>query len=189
MPRVTGSSSLARRYARALLDVASSPKLRGKASPETLRTEIEHAGQLLLAHKDLRMVLTHPAVSVDKKKKVVTALWGRQKASALFLRLLELLVSRDRTLLLPAIGEAFTDLWNAQRGVITAEAVSALPLESRQRSALREALGQVTGLEVELRDEVDPSVLGGLRVRMGGKTYDGTVRTQLHALRQRLLGA
>lgn len=182
------SRAVARRYARALLEVARDKKLRGKATPEELRGELEETVQLLQAYRELTAVLTHPAVSTDKKKKIAAALWGKGRASELFLRLLDLLVSRDRMALLPAIAEAFGELWNAERGVITADAVSAVALEGRQLGALKETLGRVTGLTVELRGHVDPSLIGGLLVRMGGKTYDGTVRTQLKALRQRLVG-
>jgi F-type H+-transporting ATPase subunit delta len=71
--------------------------------------------------------------------------------------------------------------------VVAAEATSAVPLDPAQAQALGAALRAVSGREVELRYRVDPGVLGGVRVRMGERTYDGTVRTQLAGLRRRLL--
>ena len=65
---------------------------------------------------------------------------------------------------------------------MSAEAVSAVALPDPQRQALAAALGDA----VELRTRVEPQVLGGLLVRVGGKTYDGTVRMRLDALRRRL---
>lgn len=66
------------------------------------------------------------------------------------------------------------------------EAVSATPLGEAQLQALRAAIGKSLGLTVDLKTRVDESLLGGLRVTIGGRTYDGSVRTQLRALRERL---
>lgn len=178
------SHPVARRYAHALLDVAKAER-----SPvDEVRRELQDAATLLEENRELAGVLTHPAIPVDAKKRVAAAVWPTAKASDLFRRLLELLVGRDRIALLPAIEEAFTERLNTERGVVAAEASSARALEPAQQSALARALGQATGLEVELRARVDPAVLGGLLVRMGGRTYDGTVRGQLRALREALGG-
>jgi F-type H+-transporting ATPase subunit delta len=68
---------------------------------------------------------------------------------------------------------------------VSAEAVSAVTLPEAQRRALAAALGGAVEL-VELRTRVDPALIGGLLVQAGGRTYDGTVRTHLAALRRRL---
>jgi F-type H+-transporting ATPase subunit delta len=176
------SRAVARRYAHALVDVA-----RPSRAAEELRRELQAAAALLDEHRELAGVLGHPAIPLDAKKRVAAGVWPKGKASELFRRLVELLVERDRIALLPAIEEAFTELWNAERGVMAAEALSARELEPPERTALARALGAATGLEVELRARVDPSLLGGLLVRMGGRTYDGTVRAQLRALRRALV--
>jgi len=67
------------------------------------------------------------------------------------------------------------------------KAVSAVPLAEAQRAALAQALGSAVGRNVELEARVDPAVLGGVRVTVGGRTYDGTVRSRLAALRERLV--
>jgi F-type H+-transporting ATPase subunit delta len=92
-------------------------------------------------------------------------------------------------LLLPAIAEAYALAFNEARGVVTAAAVSAVALDAPQREALGQALGKAAGKEVELETSVDASVLGGVSVTMGGRTFDGTVKAQLQALRRRLQGA
>jgi F-type H+-transporting ATPase subunit delta len=69
-----------------------------------------------------------------------------------------------------------------RRGVVAAQAVSAEPLSDGQRQALALALGG----NVDLRARVDPAVLGGVLLRIGGLTFDGTVRARLAALRRRL---
>ena len=178
-PRAQGA---ARRYARALLDVALQ-----KGEAEALRRELRETADLLAAHKDLRSALEHPALSAEAKKKLVDAVWGR-RGSALLARLMGLLAERGRTALLPAIEETYGALWNAHRGVVAAEAVSAVPLDEGQARAVAAALRRATGKEVELQSRADQALLGGLLVKMAGRTYDGTVRGRLRALRQRLVG-
>jgi F-type H+-transporting ATPase subunit delta len=104
-------------------------------------------------------------------------------------RLIHLLVERDRVRILPAIAEEFALAWNEGRGVVAAAAVSAIDLDATQKLALAQALEKAAGKTVELTTSVDPTVLGGLRVTLGGRTLDGTVVTQLRALRRRLQGA
>ena len=176
------SPGAARRYARALLDVAVQ-----QGDPGALRRELASTATLLAAHKELQTALAHPTLPAEAKKRLVEAVWGR-RASVLLTRLLTLLAERGRLGLLPAIEQSFAALWNAQRGVLAAEAVSAVPLDESQKKAVAAALRQATGKDVELQARADPALLGGLVVNMAGRTYDGSVRGRLRALRERLVG-
>jgi F-type H+-transporting ATPase subunit delta len=169
--------SVARRYARALLDVAQD------AAP-AIEAALREASGLFETHAELRRVLTHPALPLAKKKQVAATVWP--KASPLFRRLVDLLLERDRAALLPPIHAAYLDLWNAQRGIVAAEAVSAVPLAAAQTKALTAAAQKLVGRDVQLTTSVDPAVLGGVVLRMDGRTYDGSLRAQLRALRERL---
>jgi F-type H+-transporting ATPase subunit delta len=181
-----GSSTLARRYARALLDVSlAQPKI---GAPEKVRGDLETLADVLEGHRDLAGIFQNPAVGTDAKKRIAAGLAARVQAAPVVQRLLDLLAQRDRLVLLPQVAAAFVEAWNAHRGVTAAEAVSAVELPPPQAEALAAALAKVAGSEVELRSQVDPQVLGGLVVRMAGKTYDGSVRGRLAALRETLLG-
>lgn len=171
----------ARRYARALLEVAFSAT---QADPAALRRELEEAAALLHSQHELAEALASPAVAVDAKRRVMEAVW--RDASPLLRRLLDMLLERGRLSLLPAIADTYGALWNAARGVLPAQATSAVPLASEELAAVERALGRATGHDVELTAAVDPEVMGGLLVRMGGLVYDGTVRGRLRALRERL---
>lgn len=174
----------ARRYARALLDVALQ-----KGVAEPLRAELAAMADLIAGHRDLAGLLSNPAVSAERKRKLVSAVAARAQASDLLARLLALLGERDRLDLLSAIVAAYVKLWNAHRGVVAAEAVSATPLEETQARAVAGALSALTGREVDLAARVDPRLLGGMLVKMEGRTYDGSVRARLTELRRRLAGA
>ena len=179
-----GAAGAARRYARALLDVA-----REKKQAEPLLAEMKAMTALVAAHPDLAGLLAHPAVSAERKRKLVTAVAARAQASDLLTRLLTLLGERDRLALLPDIEAAYTKLLNASRGVVAAEAVSAVPMDEAQERAVTQALARLSGREVSLSTRVDPRLEGGMLVKMEGRTYDGSVRARLTALRRRLSGA
>jgi F-type H+-transporting ATPase subunit delta len=171
--------SVARRYARALLEVA----LDKKVAP-AMAERLAEAKALLHGNAELRNILLNPAVSADKKKKIAHAIWG--KSDALFALLMGLLAGRGRIALLPSIAAAYADLWNAHRGVVAAEAISATPLAAAQQTALAASARTLSGREVELSTALDPNLLGGVVLKMDGRTYDGSVRTQLQRLRARL---
>ena len=178
---------VARRYARALLDVTEEKRtVPGEALPsaETLAAELRDSLELLETSPELRRAFEDPLLPLARKRALVRAVWTKAKASPLLVRLLDLLVEHGRADLLPAVEEAFRHAWNARRGVVEAEAVTAQALEAAQRDALTKVLAKVSGKDVELRTELDPKVIGGVLVRMAGKSYDGTVRGRLRALRE-----
>jgi F-type H+-transporting ATPase subunit delta len=178
-----GAPGAARRYARALLDVALE-----KGAAEPLRAELAAMVKLIAAHPDLAALLANPAVSAERKKKLAAAVAARAGATDLLARLVTLMGERDRLDMLPMVSAAYTRLWNAHRGVVAAQAVSAVPLEETELRAVSRALAAASGREVDLSARVDPRLLGGMLVHMEGRTYDGSVRTRLRALRRTLAG-
>ncbi|MCG6920348.1 MAG: ATP synthase F1 subunit delta [Acidobacteria bacterium] len=177
------SQAAARQYARALVGLAEQ---RGGDEPLRLRGELRQLGTLVERHPELRAALEHPGVDPESRRRVLVAIAESGGASELLTRLVGLLGTRDHVHLLPAIAEIYAALVNASRGIVPAEVMGAVPLTQKQERALAEALKGTTGGELELTAKVDPRVLGGLRVTMGGKTYDGTVRGRLAALRRTL---
>jgi len=177
--------SLARRYARALLDVANEG---GRQGALALRDELRAFVPQLDGHPQLRLALAHPALGAEQRRRVMLALAEAAKVTPLVKRLVALLSARDRLLLLPDVSEAYADLANAAHGVVAADVASAVPLGTAQKKALEAAL-KGSGVSVELRTRVEPLLVGGLVVRAFGRTYDGSVRERLAALRRRLAAA
>jgi F-type H+-transporting ATPase subunit delta len=182
---VSANRALARRYARALLEAAAA---QGEGAVLALRDELRALAPALEGHPELRAALLHPGVTSEQKGRLLAALVASGGSSALLGRLLEMLAARDRIALLPDLVEAYAEIANAARGVVSAEVASAVPLPDDQRRALAGAL-RGGGADVELRERVEPELLGGLLVRTGGRTYDGSVRTRLAALKRRLADA
>jgi F-type H+-transporting ATPase subunit delta len=175
----------ARRYARALLDVAQAE---GGTLPQQMNDELAALARLVATNGELRRAFGHPTLGKDARRRLATAIGEAASLSPLGRRLLDLLASRDRLALVPAIAESYAAAWNAAKGIVTAEAITAVPLTDGERLALTAALCGPAGAKVDLRTSVDPSLLGGVIVRMGGRTYDGSVREHLRELRARLAG-
>jgi F-type H+-transporting ATPase subunit delta len=181
----TVSRAQARQYARALLGMAGE---RGGDEPLRLRGELRQLARLLERHGELRTALVRPGVDSESRRRTLVAIAEGAGASKVLAALAGVLAARDQLSLLPAIAEAYGEMANAARGIVPAEVTGAVVLSARQEKALAKALTATLGAELELTTRVDPQVLGGLRVKMGGRTYDGTVRAQLAVLHRRLAG-
>jgi F-type H+-transporting ATPase subunit delta len=179
------SHGQARQYARALFQVAEAQDGEGDAALR-LRDEMRELLALLDDHPEVRAALGSAGVTLQARGRVVAALAREAGASVTLQRLLRLVAERDHLALLPGIVDVYAEMVNAARGIVAVQATGATALDEEQERGLIQALQQVAGGEVELASQVDPDVLGGLRVKMGGRTYDGTVRARLQALRRRL---
>ena len=176
------SRALARRYARALLDTAGRE---GTEATLALRDELRACSALVSGQAELQRALRHPGLGAERRRRLLAAVAERAGTTTLLRRLVDLLAARERLALLPDVADAYAEAANAAHGVVSAEAASAVPLGDAQRRALAAALGET----VELRTRVEPALLGGVLVRVGGRTYDGTVRARLATLRRRLAAA
>ena len=171
----------ARRYARALLDVA-----RQGGDPAALHEEMGTLSRVLGGSPELAPLLDHKAIPLEKKKALAESLTATMGASPPLRRLVALLVERERMSDFPAVAAAYSALFNAHRGTVEVEAVSATALDAPQLDSLRKALAARTGRDVEVKTRVDGRLLGGMLVKMEGRTYDGSVRARLELLRRRL---
>ncbi len=178
------SAGAARRYARALLDVAIN-----RGDPRALERELSGVRADLAGSAELRAALQSPALGAERKRALISALWGKTGTSDLLGRLLELLAERDRLELVPLIAESYRLLVLAHENVASADVVSAVTLDAEQLAAVEAALQKATGTRVEIETSVDAELLGGILVKLGGRHYDGSVRGRLKALRASLAGA
>jgi F-type H+-transporting ATPase subunit delta len=116
---------------------------------------------------------------------------GRIAESSGFSRIvrnfLYILIDRRRTDMLGEVAEAFETAIDERLGFVRAKVTSAAPLTERQQAELQQALSQVAGKQVRCDFTVDPSLIGGVVARIGSTVYDGSVRSQLDSLRQRLV--
>jgi len=172
--------SLARRYSRALFQLA-----RETGQEETVGKEIEQF-QSAYKNSELHQVLTNPAFDAVTRKKILSAVMLAEQLSSLTVRFLSLLLAHDRLTYLEGIASRYRRLLNEAQGRVEAKLLSATALDSAMIERVRAQLHALSGKEVILEQQVDPALLGGLLVELEGKIYDGSLRTQLENMTQRI---
>jgi F-type H+-transporting ATPase subunit delta len=176
------AGSLARRYARALLEVGSE-----KGNWEQLGAETEGLASAYAGSRDLSEALTNPVFARSKRRDVLVAVLARMAVSPEMKNFALLLFDRERLPYLPAIARELRLMVDEKAGRARATVTSARPLASDQTAELQRALEQVSGKKVVLEQKEDPSLLGGVVAQLGDVVFDGSVRTQLERMRERIL--
>jgi F-type H+-transporting ATPase subunit delta len=173
-------SELARGYAQALFQVA-----RAEGVLEQVEDELFRFARTLEREPRLREALTDIALPPEHRARMVEELLG-SKASPHTVNILKFVVEQGRARELTSIVDSLVALAAEARKRDVAEVRSAVPLDEEQRRRLAEAIGRATGKEVDLKVLVDPSVIGGLLVRVGDQVFDGTVRRRLQLAREHI---
>ncbi len=174
----------ATRYARALLDV-----LLKESTPEQGAEDLGRVSALTQQFPELQRAFTNPAIPAARKRALINELLPKLSLSAPVGKLLLLLAERDRLVLLSDLITVYQERLEDLRQVVRAEVTTAEPLAPERLSSLQRRLAGATGRTVKVTTKVDPSIIGGVRARIGGTVYDGSLATQLEAFRQKLEGA
>lgn len=175
-------SDAARPYAQALLEVASAQRATSR-----VRDELAKVAGWISESSEFREFLRSPVIEEDERKAVVRDLCQRALFSKLTTNFLLLLGQKKRLRILEDIISAFGRLADEADGVMRAHAYAPLKLSAVQVSRLRAALEEMTGKKVVVEDAVDDSLMGGLVVKLGGRVYDSSVKTQLAVLKENVL--
>ena len=136
-----------------------------------------------------RTVFLSPAVPPTQKAAALDRILPN--ASPLVRNFLHILVERDRLAEVPGIAEALRELINVQRGVVTADVTTAVPLDAELEQVLAQRLAAHLGRDatkVTIRSRVDPSIIGGVVARVGDQVIDDSVRGRIERLRRTLAG-
>ena len=176
-------ASLAGRYASALFDLA-----RDQRQIESVGKSLETLGQALLDSKDFNELVTSPLVSRDEAGKAFAALAPQLGLDPVTTNFLGVLARNGRKKELLAVIRAFRRLASEHRGEATAQVVTARPLSDEQLASLRQQLRARAGREVNIDSSVDPSLLGGIVVKLGSQQIDASIRTKLNRLAQAMKG-
>ncbi|MCA9542432.1 MAG: ATP synthase F1 subunit delta, partial [Myxococcales bacterium] len=150
--------------------------------------ELDRVGGLFKA-PDLLELFRSPKFDADTRKRVLADLLLRVMVSPVCRNFLFLLVDRSRIALLPEIVEAYHGLADAHSGRVRARVTVARTLSEPDVARLRTVLQRSTGREVIVEQEEDPAIIGGMITRIGDRTHDGSIRSQLARLRSELKAA
>ncbi len=179
---MSASSVAARRYAKAVYELASEAK-----QADAVHAQLGAFAGALESSPELRGVVESPRFAPAEKKKVVARVAERLGATKLVVSTLQLLVDRGRLGEIREIADAFATLVERHSGRVRAEVVSASPLPESYYAQLEKTLRQVTGREVTLVKRTDPSLIGGLVTRVGDTVFDGSIASRLKDLKATLL--
>ncbi len=178
-------TTLARRYAGALFQTARQTDVMDVI--DKVESDLGLITYSLQAMPQLAETLNHPLIPPARKKAIVSQIFSN-KVQDVTLRFLELVIDKRRENVLPDVEPEYVRLANEYRGVVSVIVTSAVPLTESETRALKKKLDEVTGKKADLELREDPDLIGGLTVRIGDTVTDGSVRGQLAALREKLLG-
>jgi len=176
------SSNIAKRYARAFFEIAREDGLY-----EKYYNELTLFSSIVKENKDLKDLLLNPVFDQVEKKAVIDSLLKKVDISNITANFLRLLVDKRRISILPEIESCYRKLMDDALRKIRVDVKTAFPLSVELSEKLQKSMEELTGRKVEMAVSEDASLLGGIVVGVGDTLYDGSIKTQLHNIRN-LLG-
>jgi F-type H+-transporting ATPase subunit delta len=172
---------LARRYAKAILDLA------GEAGLESeIGEELDRISALFAQSHELIHLFTDPTVGSRRKEKILEELLGKGGINDLTRRFVHVLLAKNRLLGIEEISAAYGDLSDERGNRVKASVTTATPLRDDEVERIRKALSAISGREVVLELEIDEDLLGGVVTRLGSEVYDGSLKNQLQQIKENL---
>jgi F-type H+-transporting ATPase subunit delta len=175
--------TVARRYASALADVALQ---RGEATQ--IQQELTVWAEMLQANQNLRSVFGNPTVALDQKRKVLNRLIELSKPRETTANFLKVLLQNQRLTDLGEINKRFAHVLDERGGLVAATVTTARPIPSNVHDRLEASLTSLTGKKVRIDFVTDPDLIGGVVTRIGSTVYDGSVRSQLEQIQEKMAG-
>jgi len=174
-PSVSGVSG---RYATALFELA-----RDEKSIDAVKADLDEFEALLSESADLKRLVRSPVFSADAQLKALTAVLDKAGVTGIAANFLKVLTRNRRLFAIGDVIRAFRALVARFKGEASADVTVAERLSDRNLDALKTALKSVTGKDVALNVKVDPSIIGGLVVKLGSRMVDSSLRTKLNSIK------
>ncbi len=171
-------SGVAERYAGALFELAVE-----SGQVDAVAGDIDRLDAILGESADLRRLVRSPVFTPDEQLRAVTAVLERAGIGGLLSNFVKLTARNRRLFAVPDMIRAYRLLLAAHRGETTADVTSAEPLSPAQVADIKAALKGVTSKDIRVNAKVDPSLIGGLIVKLGSRMIDTTLKTKLNALK------
>lgn len=171
-------SGVAERYATSLFELAVEADAIDQVAADLTSFEA-----MIAESADLRRLIESPAFSADEQFKAIAALCDKAGIKGLVGNFLRVVAKNRRLFAVPGIIRAYREMVAKHRGETRAEVTTAHPLTGSQETELKAALKSVTGKDVAIDVTVDPSLLGGLIVKVGSRQIDTSLRTKLSTLK------
>jgi len=175
------TSAIANRYAKALVELATEQNL-----VEQYGTELSYVSSMLARENDLRTLMLSPAIDVKKKSAIMADLTTKIGLSGGMKNFIGLLTIKDRLKYISQINTNYSTFADDIAGVVRAYVTSAVKMTKGQADSIRQGLEKQSGKTIDLHMKVDSSLLGGLKAEVGGRVFDGSIKTQLQRIEDTL---
>lgn len=174
-------AGMAGRYATALFELA-----RENNQLDQVSEDLNKFKAMLEESTDLQRLVESPVFSAETQEEAIAALLKKADFKPITEKFFSVVTGNRRLDAIKEIIRDFGKLLSDHRGEVTAEATSASPLNEEQQANLRAALKDIAGQDIELITKVDPSILGGLIVKIGSRQIDDSLRTKLNSMKTRM---
>lgn len=171
-----------RLYAQVLVDVLSSPET--KSSMEVTLQELDGFSKLINESPLMTKVFDSPILSEEEKTKALKAFVVKMNLTPMSERFIAMLMKRNRLEILPLVLTEVEKIQVQKNGGLVGELVSAIPLDGAVISSISQAISKKMNKTVRLKEKIDPSLIAGLRVTVGGTTFDSSIRTKLDKVKE-----
>ena len=171
-------TQIARPYAAALFDLAKS-----EGALEAVETGLVEIQKLSAESADFRRFLNSPVIGTEAKAEAVDAILAKAKTNQTVSNFVKVVARNGRLFAIGAIIKDFQALAAKERGEVSAEVTSATPLSGGQLKSLADTLKAKIGKTVTLTEHVDPSLIGGLVIKVGSQMIDSSLKTKLQAMK------
>ena len=174
-------SALTRRYAKALVEIGVEQK-----AVDAYGDELTMVKEVLSQEELLRQLLDSPTLALEKKEAMLADLCRLLELSDGMAKFLGLLLSKGRFCFLGQIADNYRRQADELSGILSAKITSAVELDDVQQQAIATSLEKQTGKQVAVTVNVDADLIGGLQAEIGGRLFDGSVKTQLKRIEESL---
>ncbi|MFN7057090.1 ATP synthase F1 subunit delta [Hyphomonas sp.] len=181
---VIQTSETAQRYARALFELAQD-----KGDLAAIHKDFSGFAALVRESADLRKLLNSPAFTRDVKVAALGAIADKAGYTPLFAKFLGAIATNGRSKEIVGAEAAFDRLYAKQRGVQRAIVRTAKDMTGAEKARIESLLARLVGGDVELTSEVDPSLIGGIQLRLGSKLVDASIARKLDRMNTAMKGA
>ena len=172
------NSRISVRYAKALLDLSVEQQV-----VEEVYRDMDLIESVCTSNPDFRRMLNSPLIKGDRKIKIVDAIF-KDSLHPLTIKYLQLLINKRRETHLDEISAAFNTLYRKFKNIQQVYVTSVIPLEEKIREEIKSILAEDTGAEIRLIEKIDPSLMGGLIIKIENTLFDDSIRRKLIKLRR-----
>jgi F-type H+-transporting ATPase subunit delta len=181
MTNSTGISTIADRYAEAMLQIADENQ-----TLDYVKNDIPLVANTIKENSDLKVFLEHPVIPLKDKKEVIEKIFDG-KINPSVITLVKLLIDRNRMFIYDAIVDSFKTLFNKKFNILTAKITTAINIDDGIKENIRLKLSEILSKQVEVELKVSPDILGGVIIQVEDNIIDGSVYGRLERIKQQLI--